>query len=110
MSHNPAFICLLLCNNDFSIELEQAARIIHENFGNKPFLCSEERVKRVVIKLIIGLHDLRYADRGFEVNCIKDYLEAQLSVKFTDKPLTLDHDGGSVAIDRNTGYIWLIRK
>lgn len=108
MNNNPAFIYILLCDNDFGVELEQAAKIIYEQFRNYEIFCSEERVKRSVIKLIDGLNDMCAASNGFEVICPLSYLRDSLTVQFTDKLLTLDHDGGSVAIDRNTGYIWRV--
>ena len=42
----------------------------------------------------------------YDLDVSRGYLMRQLEVKFSDVVPDVDHDGGSVAIDRNTGYIW----
>ena len=103
----PAFIHILLCDNDYGWELGIVAKHVHECFFNPQILCSERAIKDAVITLMLGLGSLMHASRGFSApGNTHRYLEQRLTVKFADAPPDLDHDGGSVAIDRNTGYIW----
>lgn len=105
---DPPFIWFLLCDNDFGWELEIAAKHVHECFFNPQILCSERTIKDGVITLMLGLKSVMDASRGFSSPSLNRsrHLEERLTVKFSDSPPNLDHDGGSVAIDRNTGYIW----
>lgn len=102
------FIIIYLCDNDFGNQLEQTAKLLHEHFCDQELLCSELRVKDIAVDLIVALCNLSAAARGFaeDSDHLRLYLTKALDVVFTSQPPTEDHDGGSVAIDRNTGYIW----
>jgi hypothetical protein len=104
----PSFIQLRLCDNDFGHQLEQTARLLNEALGEETVLVSPARVKTSAVNLIVALTDLSHAARGFSNDNahLGLYLLRSLDVVFTDHAPTDDHDGGSVAIDRNTGYIW----
>jgi hypothetical protein len=106
----PNFIHILLCDNDYGQHLERAAKVIYEVFGNNPIYVEEARIKKVVVDLVVVYESMHAAankyssDYDFDVS--RGYLMSQLEVKFSDVVPNVDHDGGSVAIDRNTGYIW----
>lgn len=105
---SPNFIVIYLCDNDFGYELDRTARFIIEALSADPILVSEERVKEVVVDLMVAFSNLNSVSKGFAptVSLTKDYLTKSLKVVFADHAPVEDHDGGSVAIDRNRTYIW----
>lgn len=105
----PPFIIIRLCDNDFGQQLEQVAKLVHEAFFDQDIIISEEFVRLIVIDLVVALCCLSEAAKGgslMPLNPVRAYLTARLRVEFADHAPTEDHDGGSVAIDRNTNYIW----
>ena len=104
----PAFINLSLCDNDFGWQLEWAARQFHEEAGQGDIICASYFIKEAVIELVCAkllLSDVmrnRYNDTAAR----RTYLTQALMVDFHKPPDGLDHDGGSVCIDRNLNYIW----
>lgn len=105
---NPNFLVFSLCDNDYGNELEFAIRAIHEVLGPGEILVSEERVKSIAIDLMASMNDLRHAARGFSGTgqLLRNYLEKTLLVDFAMASPTDDHDSGSAAVDRCTGYVW----
>lgn len=106
---NPNFIVLYLCDNDFGWELEEVAKLLQWTFGQEPILPDESRVKAVAIDLMLALHNLRDAANGRAEKSdgqLRSYLTGQLGVAFAQHRPTVDHDGGSVCIDRNLRGFW----
>ena len=105
---NPNLIVLSLADNDYGQQLEQAAQLLHAQLGGEDVLVSERRVHEVVVDLVVALSNLTALARGFETDnaLTRRHLHARLAVRFTSIAPTADHDGGSVAIDRNRNYIW----
>jgi hypothetical protein len=101
---NPRFIYVLLCDNDFAGPLEEAVRRVFAALGGD---ASAHDFKRCVVSMATALCDLRDASNRREYDPkIKAYLDNQIEVRYLDRVLDLDHDGGSVGIDCNTKYIW----
>lgn len=107
---SPAFIHILLCDNDYGHDLGVVAHLVKDATWQRKLHGTEDALKRAVVDLLVGLEHLRratnvhYADYDLDVS--RGYLMNNLAVTFNDRPTTVDHDGGSVAIDRNTFYIW----
>lgn len=102
----PAFIHILLCDNDYGQELGAVAHMVHDHCHQPTMACDPEEIKYAVIDIINGMSRLKAASRGWANMDSLPYLRSRLSVVFSDVVPNVDHNGGSVAIDRNTGYIW----
>ncbi len=103
----PPFIHISLCDNDFAQELEAAARLLHERLPDCVSNLDVARITEAVIGIMCSLAAIRYLSSPAEfVSGTEQYLRKELRVHFAMHPPTADHDGGSVAIDRNTGYVW----
>ena len=104
----PKFLNFALCDNDFGIELEQAARIITSTFGPDAAFFGEARLKASAVDLVFALVHLRRAHIGFEPppETTRKYLGEKLQVTFSRPDPGTDHDGGSVCVDRATNYVW----
>lgn len=104
----PNFINIALCDNDFGSELEKSARIIADTFWQGDILCSEARIKSVVVDLVLALNNLSSAYRGFSdtPGHVRDYLNKSLTVSFQRTKPEEDHDGGSVCIDCKQNFVW----
>lgn len=61
-----------------------------------------------MVHLTSALVRVHEAARGFkcEDNAGLPYLSNRLRVVYSETVPNLDHDGGSVAVDVSTGYIW----
>lgn len=92
------FIVIELCDNDFGSQLEQAARIVYDQYGTSK---DAEVFRRGVVAVASALADLRHpGSTSFH------YLHTSVRVTYeTDAP-SKDHDGGSVCINTYTNYIW----
>jgi hypothetical protein len=100
-----AFIHVSLCDNDFSGELQEAVTRVFAELGTTQ---TEAVFRSCVIDLTVALNTLRnaaFARDPFPTR-LREYLESRLKVKYALKPPTEDHDGGSVAIETYTNYIW----
>lgn len=106
---NPSFIHILLCDNDFGRELEFAAGAVANTMVGELFV-NEQRVKEVIVDLMVAHHNLIEAATGFSCSTehVRVYLLGNLAVRFeAGKPaIDLDHDGGSACIDRHTRFFW----
>jgi hypothetical protein len=102
------FLCIELCDNDFGHELETAARLMREHLDREELPVGAARLKGVAVDLVVGLSNLREAARGWDATTprTREYLERRLNVVLSNEAPTKDHDGGSVAWDRSTNYIW----
>jgi hypothetical protein len=100
-----AFIIVSLCDNDFAGELEEATKRVFRELNTHQ---TEAVFRRCVIDLTVALNTLRNAtfSRDPFPTRLREYLESRLKVTYADKPPTDDHDGGSVAVETYTNYIW----
>lgn len=100
-----AFIHISLCDNDFASELEEATTRVFSSLHAGQIA---DVFRSCVIELTVALNILRnaaFARDPFPTR-LREYLNERLKVTYSDKAPDADHDGGSVAIDANTGYIW----
>lgn len=99
------FIQVILCDNDFADVLEEATRRVYSSLGTKS---SEEDFKNCVVSLASSLHEIQLIGRGFSYRgyAAHKYLDSSVKVIFSDNKPDVDHDGGSIAIDCSTNYIW----
>ena len=104
------YIFFSLCDNDFGMVLEDAVRFVNEN---KVCALEEDDWKYWVVlatenfNSMRRIHPMLKRDDARRAQT-KAYLENSLKVTFLRTPPEVDHDGGSVVLDFNTGYIWRI--
>lgn len=96
------FIHVLLGDNDFAQQLEEASARVFAAFGTRE---TEEDFRKCVVTIASALNDLRAVQNGSRQSAY-EYLNRSVRVVFSDEKPSVDHDGGSVAIDCNTAYIW----
>jgi hypothetical protein len=99
----PAFIHVALCDNDYSMPLEEAVTRVYRDFGTDH---SEEVFRNCVVKLATALCLIRSAGDESGTHNVWRYLNSSVVVTYSNEPPAVDHDGGSVAIDTNLNYIW----
>ena len=104
----PAFIHVLLCDNDFGEEIEFALRHAFDGWKAASRTPPEDDLRCCIVHLAVAHHRVRNLAFGRDVYRGEslDYLNKSIRVVYADAPPALDHDGGSVAVDVNTGYIW----
>lgn len=104
ISSPPRFVHVLLCDNDFGQVLESATRQV---FESTKAACDAEVFKDCVVHLTSALDRLRDASHGRKCDDASlTYLQNQVRVEYSNTAPNLDHDGGSVAVDVSTGYVW----
>ncbi len=99
------FIFVSLCDNDFQTLLE-ATKYVWEN---KEHDLTEGEFKHYVIAYVMFKQSVRRINKNFigeKSTCLKEYFDKSLQVYYTDDKPEVDHDGGSVILDTNTGYAW----
>lgn len=100
---NVNYIIVRLCDNDFGQDLEKALTIVFEKHGTD---LHESIFRRCMVELVSALNDVRSAAWIDNFQERHTHLYESISVEYSSTPPTEDHDGGSVAVDVNTGYIW----
>ena len=105
---DPAFISLTLCDNDYGHQLDVAAEQVLYYQGGFAVTCTPEQLQRAVVTIMVGVNDLFHATAGAVDSQARsrEYLEERLRVEFLRHAPTVDHDGGSVAIDLNRRVYW----
>lgn len=98
----PQFIHVLLCDNDFAQPLEEASARVFASFGTRE---TEEDFRKCVVGVASALNDLRAVQNGSRQSAY-EYLNGKVRVVFSNEQPIVDHDGGSVAIDCNTAFVW----
>ncbi len=99
-----------LCDNDFGYSIKSAVEIALEQGLHK--YAGEDCIwwKAVVVKLTAAISGLHWYKDAESLNETEQYL-SEMQVYVTDKFPTydgiqpLDHDGGSVMLDLNSGFV-----
>lgn len=97
------YLVLQLCDNDFAETLKQTLEHLEFHDHKK-----EPVSKLQVINLLAGFCLIRNYS-WVDVYCpesVGKYFKNRLKVEYTDVAPSLDHDGGSAALDTCTGYVW----
>ena len=97
------FIHISLCDNDFADHLQKAVELVFADLGTTQ---PEDVFQKCVVDLTVALNQLRHYAFHREPTNPREYLEASISVLYSDRAPDIDHDGGSVAVDTNRNYIW----
>lgn len=101
------FIFVSLCDNDFQ-SLAEATEYV---WKNKEHPLTEDEFKHFVVNYVVFQNSVR---RIHKICMNKDhehtrrYLEGRIKVEYVDTKPNVDHDGGSVILDVNTGYTWRV--
>jgi hypothetical protein len=104
------FLVARLCDNDYAGPLENAMRWLNFNWRDRLPRTHPDTVKYSLIVLATAEMNASAAMRNQELDTkghSVEYLNRQLKVTFDQRaPRDEDHDGGSVALDLSTNYIW----
>ena len=101
-TQSPNYVVVFLCDSDFSAPLEFALSTIWDYAKRVRDSDTVESYKQTVIALMTAYCKLR----DYNTDHVEQYLQTKLSVVFSDVAPSVDHGGGSAAIDCNLGYIW----
>lgn len=99
------FVFVKLADNDFQ-SLAEAAEYV---WKNKEHPLTEAEFKHFVVNYVVFQNSIRRIHKIFmndDHEHTRRYLEDCVEVKYVDIKPNVDHDGGSVILDVNTGHTW----
>ena len=99
------YLVVELCDNDFGYQLQEAVTKAHSVLGKE---ATTRQYKVCVVQMTVALCCISDAfyNRVQSLDSNFEYLNERVNVKYQQDAPDEDHDGGSVAVDLNSGYIW----